>query len=354
MLTLEKLSLRIAEDQIIHDVSFEVTDGELVCLLGPSGCGKTTTLRLIAGFEKPEAGTITLNGQIVSRPGQAIAPQKRDVGFLFQDYALFPHLTVAENIAYGLSGRTRQQVKERTWEMLRQIRMEDHADKYPHELSGGEQQRVALARARAPRPRLLLLDEPFSGLDTSLRAKLRRETRDILKDRGVTAIMVTHDPEEAMLMADRIVLMRDGHVVQTGTPEDLYNNPVDAFTAEFFGEVNHLDGIAEGEWITTNAGRIPNTEYSDGTAVDVLIRPEAIAIGSEQFDKALSQEVRVCAIEYAGGTSHVRLGLGDEEENAPHLQAHYPGPFSASIGDRLRLNIDQAQTFTFPKEIADQ
>jgi iron(III) transport system ATP-binding protein len=350
MLKLENLSLRFDDNQIIRDVSFEVADGELVCLLGPSGCGKTTTLRLIAGFEKPEAGTVTMGDQIVSSAGHAIAPQKRDVGFLFQDYALFPHLTVAENIAYGLSGRPKQQVRERTSEMLRQIRMMDHADKYPHELSGGEQQRVALARARAPRPSLLLLDEPFSGLDTSLRAKLRRETRDVLKDRGVTAIMVTHDPEEAMLMADRIVLMRDGRVVQTGTPEELYTNPVDAFTAEFFCEVNHLDGVVDGDWIKTDAGLIPNQSHPDGMEVDVLIRPEAVTLGSEAFDKALSQEVRVCAVDYAGGASHIRLGLGEKPEPTTHIQARYPGPFRAVIGDRVQLNIDQAQTFIFPKQ----
>ena len=350
MLKLENLSLRFDDDQIIRDVSFEVADGELVCLLGPSGCGKTTTLRLIAGFEKPEAGTISLGDQIVSSASHAIAPQKRDVGFLFQDYALFPHLTVAENIAYGLSGRTKQQVKDRTTEMLRQIRMQDHAYKYPHELSGGEQQRVALARARAPRPSLLLLDEPFSGLDTSLRAKLRRETRDVLKDRGVTAIMVTHDPEEAMLMADRIILMRDGRVVQTGTPEELYTGPIDAFTAEFFCEVNHLDGIVDGDWIKTDAGRIPNQNHPDGMEVDVLIRPEAVTLGSEAFDKALSQEVRVCSVDYAGGASHIRLGLGDDLEPTTHIHARYPGPFRAVTGDRVQLNIDQAQTFIFPKQ----
>ncbi|NKB18909.1 MAG: ATP-binding cassette domain-containing protein [Alphaproteobacteria bacterium] len=349
-LKLENLTLRFDDQPVIRDVSFDVADGELVCLLGPSGCGKTTTLRLIAGFERPESGTITIGDQIVSTAGQAVAPQKRDVGFLFQDYALFPHLTVAENIAYGLSDRTRQQVKERTWEMLRQIRMLNHADKYPHELSGGEQQRVALARARAPRPSLLLLDEPFSGLDTSLRAKLRRETRDVLKDRGVTAIIVTHDPEEAMLMADRIVLMRDGRVVQTGTPEELYTNPVDAFTAEFFCEVNHLDGVVEGDWIKTNAGLIPNQNHPDGMEVDVLIRPEAVTLGSAAFDKALSQEVRVCAVDYAGGTSHIRLALSDGPEPVPHIQARHPGPFQSAVGDHIQLNIDQAQTFIFPKQ----
>ena len=350
MLKLQNLSLRFEKDQVLRDVSFEVAEGELVCLLGPSGCGKTTTLRLIAGFEKPEAGRIIIGDQIVSSARQTVAPQKRDIGFLFQDYALFPHLSVAQNIAYGLSGRTKQQVKEQTWEMLHQIRLLDHADKYPHELSSGEQQRVALARARAPRPSLMLLDEPFSGLDTSLRANLRRETREVLKDQGVTAIMVTHDPEEAMLMADRIVLMRNGRVIQSGTPKELYNNPVDAFTTEFFCEVNHLNGIVKGEWIETDAGFMPNDGHPEGTRVDVLIRPEAVTLGSETFNKTLSPKVRVCAVDYARGTSHVRLGLGDELESTTHILARYPGPFHSAIGERVQLNIDQTQTFVFSKK----
>lgn len=350
MLKLQNLSLRYEKDQVLRDVSFEVAEGELVCLLGPSGCGKTTTLRLIAGFEKPETGKIMIGDQVVSNARQTLAPQKRDLGFLFQDYALFPHLTVAENISYGLSGRSKKEVKKQTWEMLRQIQLLDHADKYPHELSGGEQQRVALARACAPGPSLMLLDEPFSGLDTSLRANLRRETREVLKDQGVTAIMVTHDPEEAMLMADRIVLMRNGMVIQSGTPEELYNNPVDPFTTEFFCEVNHLKGIVKGDWIETGAGLIANNGHPDGMEVDVLIRPEAVTLGSEAFDKALSQEVRVCSVDYAGGASHIRLGLGDDLEPTTHIHARYPGPFRAVTGDRVQLNIDQTQTFIFPKQ----
>lgn len=351
MLELENISLRFDNDQVIRNVSFEVEEGELVCLLGPSGSGKTTILRLIAGFEKPETGIIQLNGQTVSSKGQALSPQKRNVGFLFQDYALFPHLTVAENISYGLSGQNKKQIKEQTWEMLNQIRLLDHADKYPHELSGGEQQRVALARARAPQPSLLLLDEPFSGLDTSLRGKLRLETREVLKTKGATAIMVTHDPEEAMLMADRIILMRDGNVVQTGTPEELYSKPIDPFTAGFFGEVNRLNGLVEGNWIKTDAGRLPNENYTDGTEVDVLIRPEAFKFGSDDVNNPFSKEFRVCAVDYAGRSSHIRLGIGVGPEASTHVQAHHQGTLNANIGDHLRLNIDPTHTFTFPKNL---
>ena len=351
MLRLENLSLKFDESQVIHNVSFEVSKGELVCLLGPSGSGKTTTLRLIAGFEKPENGSIQLNGETVSSKKKILSPQKRNVGFLFQDYALFPHLTVAENISYGLSGQNKKQIKEQTREMLSQIRLLNHADKYPHELSGGEQQRVALARARAPEPNLLLLDEPFSGLDTSLRGQLRIETREILKSQGVTAIIVTHDPEEAMLMADRIVLMRNGNVVQTGTPEELYSKPADPFTAGFFGDVNWLTGVVEGDWIKTDAGKVPNENYTDGTEVDVIIRPEAFEFESNGLDADYLQDFRVCAVDYAGPFSHIRLGIGIDPEPSKHVQAHHQGILNASVGDKIRLSIDPAQTFIFPKTL---
>jgi len=351
MLKLKNISLRFDDEQVIRNVSFEVAEGELVCLLGPSGSGKTTTLRLIAGFERPETGIIQLNGRTVSSKRNTLSPQKRNLGFLFQDYALFPHLTVAENISYGLSGQNKKEIKEQTWEMLDQIGLIDHADKYPHELSGGEQQRVALARARAPQPSLLLLDEPFSGLDTSLRGKLRLETREILKTQGVTAIMVTHDPEEAMLMADRIVLMKNGNVVQTGTPEELYSKPIDPFTAGFFGEVNRLNGRVEGDWIKTDAGRLPNRGFTDGTEVDVLIRPEAFEFGSNEIDHPFSQEFRVCAVNYAGPSSHIRLGIGTDPEPSKHVQAQHHGLLDTTIGDNLRVSIDPAQTFTFPKTL---
>lgn len=350
MLKLHNLSLRLNKNPVLRDVSFEIARGELVCLLGPSGCGKTTTLRLIAGFEKPDSGTIEIGNKVVSSPHQVLTPQERNLGFLFQDYALFPHLTVAENIAYGLSAENKHRAKERTRELLTQIHLLDHTDKYPHELSGGEQQRVALARARAPEPSLMLLDEPFSGLDTSLRANLRRETCDVLKEHGVTAMMVTHDPEEAMLMADRIILMRNGQVIQSGTPEELYTNPIDAFTAEFFCELNRLEGLVKGDWISTIAGLIPNRGHPEGMKVDVLIRPESVILGSKAFDKMLSQEVRVCAIDYAGGASHIRLGLGDEPKLTTHITARYSGPFNSAIGDRVRLNIDESQTFVFPQK----
>lgn len=348
MLTLDRVDLSFGRNHVVRRVSFDIAEGEFVCLLGPSGCGKTTTLRLIAGLEAPDRGTITIAGQVVSTPTHVVPPHKRRVGFLFQDFALFPHLTVAQNIAFGLSGLDRKQAEARTAELLDQIRLHDHADKYPHMLSGGEQQRVALARARAPRPRLMLLDEPFSDLDTSLRGQIRNETQQILKNAGVTTVMVTHDPEEAMLMADRIILMRDGEIVQTGTPDELYLHPVDAFTAEFFGDINRIEGVVEGEWIRTCLGAIANPRYPEGSRVDVLIRPDALSLSPLSFDRTQSEtEARVCGIQYAGRSSIVRIGLGEGDDPRMHFRVRLPGVCESKVGDRLRVRIDQNQTFVF-------
>jgi iron(III) transport system ATP-binding protein len=350
MLQLAGINLSFGRNHVVRDVSFEVGRGALVCLLGPSGCGKTTTLRLIAGLEAPASGTVTIDGQRVSGNGRLVPPHRRNVGFLFQDFALFPHLTVAENVAFGLARLDRDAARRRTLEMLERVRLLEHAGKYPHMLSGGEQQRVALARALAPNPGLILLDEPFSDLDTSLRGQVRDETLRLLRDTGVTTVMVTHDPEEAMLTADRIVLMRDGQVVQTGTPNALYLHPVDAFTAGFFGDLNRLDGIVDGGWIRTCLGAIPNRQHADGSRVDVLIRPDALTLAppgtrSNQPDT----EARVCAVQYAGRCSLVRIGLGDGTDPRTHFQARHAGLFPSRVGERLRVTIDQAQTFVFEK-----
>lgn len=350
MLKLENINVSYDGKNIIRNVSFEVAKGELVCLLGPSGCGKTTTLRTIAGFERPETGIIKIGDNIISSATKSVSPQKRKIGFLFQDYALFPHLTVLENISYGLTGYNKKEAKNKILELLIQIRMRSFANRYPNELSGGEQQRVALARALAPSPKLLLLDEPFSGIDANLRTKLRRETKTIIKDKGFTSIMVTHDPEEAMLMADKIILMKEGIIVQTGTPEELYNKPINSFAAEFFGEVNYLNGSAKGNWIDTEAGAIPNKGFPEGTKLEVLIRPESIKLEQSAFNEGSFREARVCDIDYSGRSSQLRLGLGNGPEHRTHIKVQQPGSFKGNIGTRLHLNIDGEQVFTFPKQ----
>jgi len=344
MLGLNNISLDLGGRPIIRDIDFDVLEGEIVCLLGPSGCGKTSTLRLIAGLEKPDAGTITINGKTVSSHKDTTPPHKRGVGFLFQDFALFPHLTVAENISYGLTGLDREAAAARVDELLAQIQLTDHADKYPHMLSGGEQQRVALARARAPRPRLLLLDEPFSGQDTALRQQLRNETLNILKDRGATAIMVTHDPEEAMMMADRIILMKDGRVVQNGTPSEIYHRPATSFAAQFFGDINRLPGKVENGRVKTGLGEFAEPSLKDGSDVEVLIRPDSMKIvQSNDPDCSL----HVCAVRDAGNASLVRLGIGDWREPHAHIHVRHRGPARFEHGDPIGVEIDPDQVFIF-------
>lgn len=235
LLELHNINCRYDDQVIIEDLSFSVDDQQIVSLLGPSGCGKTTALRAIAGLEEVYAGQIWLDGTCLSAPGSILPPEKRHVGMVFQDYALFPHLTVRKNIAFGLHGKDKSQVDASVQQLLALVRLEDHAEKYPHQLSGGQQQRVALARALAPEPRILLLDEPFSNLDTEMRRSLSHEVRDILKERKISAILVTHDQEEAFAVGDVTGIMLNGNLQQWGEARDLTQNPVNDFVSRFLG-----------------------------------------------------------------------------------------------------------------------
>lgn len=349
MLVLDNVRLQYGRNTVVKNISFDVREGEMLCLLGPSGCGKTSTLRLVAGLQRPDAGEIRINGKIVSSRHSIEAPHKRDIGLLFQDFALFPHLTVRENIAYGLAGLDRIEARKRVDELLDHVRLEKHVDKYPHMLSGGEQQRVALARALAPRPKLLLLDEPFSGLDTALRDQVREETIQTLKDLHVTAIMVTHDPEEALTSADRIVLMNAGEVVQVGTPHELFQTPSSSFCARFFGRINQIDGFVEGDTVKTDLGTFSNPELLEGTEVHVLLRPEALKISSNLGGRDTTCEFFVCGVQYAGNSSLIRLGIGDWPQTHTHVELRHLEAISLSLGEKLWIEIDPDKAFVFEK-----
>jgi iron(III) transport system ATP-binding protein len=255
----------------VDDGAVTVAPGELVALLGPSGSGKTTLLRVIAGLEVPDHGTVAIDGRVVAGPGAWVEPERRRVGMVFQDGALFPHLTVAANVAFG------QPAPGRVEECLRLVGLEDRARSYPHELSGGERQRVALARALAPEPDVILLDEPFASLDASLRVALRAEVAAILREAGASALLVTHDQEEALSLADEVVVMREGRVEQAGTPEDLYDAPATRWVAEFLGEAEVLPGDVSGTVVRCALGTFPAPSAPDGRA-DVVVRPEAIRV----------------------------------------------------------------------------
>jgi iron(III) transport system ATP-binding protein len=268
-----------------------VERGELVALLGPSGCGKTTLLRLVAGFERPDAGEIRLLDCTVADGATWLPPEKRQVGIVFQDYALFPHLTVAENVGFGVPRRERTR---RVRELLEIVGLELLGHRYPHELSGGQQQRVALARALAPSPEIVLLDEPWSNIDPLLRGTMRDELATILRRIGVTVVLVTHDREEAFSLADRIALMRDGKIVQEGTPEELYLAPADRWTAEFVGAGNFLPGRVDGGLVETLLGRFAVANGAAASDVEVLIRPELLelAVDPEGPGEVVGREFR--------------------------------------------------------------
>jgi iron(III) transport system ATP-binding protein len=285
----------------VREVGLEVERGELMAVLGPSGCGKTTLLRLIAGFEAPDAGTVTVGDTVVAGPGRLVAPEERRVGMVFQDYALFPHLTVRANVAFGLSRRTRERRESLTRSTLELVGLQHKTGRYPRELSGGERQRVALARALAPEPEIVLLDEPFSSLDATLRAGLRREVELILREADATALLVTHDQEEALSLADRLAVMREGGIVQVGAPEEVYGKPASRWAAQFVGEVNVLAGVARGGGVETELGRFDLRAPADGT-VHVAVRPEQLELTARHDGNA-----EVVAREFRGHDVLYRL-----------------------------------------------
>lgn len=265
----------------VDGLSLSVADGEIVALLGPSGSGKTTVLRLVAGFERPDAGAVWIAGRPVAAAGVWVPPEARGVGMVFQDYALFPHLTAAENVAFGLHCLNRIDRSPRTDEVLELVGMRAYAGRYPHELSGGQQQRVALARALAPRPFAVLLDEPFSNLDADLRAQVREEVRAILKQTGTSALFVTHDQEEALLLGDRVALIHEGRLQQVDTPEGIFHAPRTRFVAAFLGRADFLPATVTPLGLRTEVGLLPQRlpEAADGQ-VEILVRPDDVAIAA--------------------------------------------------------------------------
>lgn len=339
-LLLEKVSHAFDGFTAVDGIDLRVGPGELVCLLGPSGCGKTTVLRVAAGLEELQRGRVLIAGREMARPGLSVPPEARGVGLVFQDYALFPHLTVAENVAFGLIRERQPARRAVALKALARIGMGDHAERYPHTLSGGEQQRVALARALAPQPELLLLDEPFSGLDIRLRDRVRDETLRVLRAAEISTLIVTHDPEEAMYMADRIAVMRAGQILQEGPPAELYSAPQSAFIARFLSDVNSVHGTVEGGVVASVFGRIAAGGLADGARVDVLIRPEALRIGGSDGAPA-----EVVAVHPLGHSNIVVLRL---EDGGRELRARVAGAGAPRPGTRVAVALDGDQAFVFP------
>ncbi len=314
VLELDGVAKRYGSETIIPELSLSVRDGEILTLLGPSGCGKTTTLRLIAGLERPNGGSIRLRNDSVAGNGTFVPPEERDVGVVFQEFALFPHLTARENVAFGLNGWEPEERDARVEELLELVGLDEHGDHYPDELSGGQQQRVALARSIAPEPDMLLLDEPFSNLDVDLRVEMREEVRRIIKKAGVTAISVTHDQEEALSISDRVAVMNDGIIEQVGTPERVFQQPKSRFVAGFLGHASFLSGQVHGDHVETALGRVLRDDIHglaqqyDGTEIDLLVRPDDVTAYPADGTEADGQ---VVYRRYLGPTVLYRVELDD-------------------------------------------
>jgi len=322
---------------VLRNVSLSVKPGESLALLGPSGCGKTTLLRLIAGLERPNQGTIAIGGSIVASPQAWVPPERRRVGMVFQDWALFPHLSVEANVGYGLPRAERG--GDRVQHGLDLVGLRDLGDRMPATLSGGQQQRIALARALAPEPSILLLDEPFSNLDTSLRVEVRTEVHRLLHELHITAVFVTHDQEEAFVLGDRVAVMRDGQVVQVDSPQDLYVRPVDREVAEFVGSGSIVAAVAAGGFADTPCGRLA-VSIDDGE-IDVLLRPEQLALATELTNERPTGTVDL--VEYYGHDSMVVVRIDD------HLLRVRCGPETRTQrGDAVGVEFvgDSAVAFT--------
>ena len=346
-LILSEIRHSYGEREVLRGVTIEVARGEILCLLGPSGDGKTTLLRLVAGLEPLQQGRIELDGKLLAAPGQDIPPEQRHVGFVFQDYALFPHLTVQENVAFGLRGMPKGDRVWRVAEALARVGLEAYASAWPHQLSGGQQQRVALARALAPRPAVLLLDEAFVSLDTRLREQVRDDTLHVLQEAGIPALIVTHDAEEAMFMADRIALMREGRVVQLGTPEALYLQPADPFVATFLGEVNRLPARIRGGEAVSVIGAAPAGGLPEGSAAELLLRPEGLRVLAPGQPGTTEAEVEACRL--LGATTLVHMAVADGEGGVLHLHARLPPGAALVRGQRVGVALDPARAFAFPR-----
>ncbi|MBQ0803471.1 ABC transporter ATP-binding protein [uncultured Sulfitobacter sp.] len=338
---------------VVDDVSLQIMPGQVTCLLGPSGCGKSTTLRMIAGVEMQDSGTIHVDGKLICDTVFRIPPERREIGLMFQDFALFPHLSVAGNVGFGLKTGTKAERRARVEELLERVDLLRFIDGYPHQLSGGEQQRVALARALAPRPKIMLMDEPFSGLDNRLRDDIRDETLGILKEEGTAVLLVTHEPEEAMRMADEIALMRNGKIVQQGAPYNVYTRPIDRAAVSFFSDANVLRAEVSGALAQTPFGRFLAPGVPDGTQVDIVFRPQHVRIDFDRAGKGplptatdgTAARAVVSRARFMGNESLVEFVM---DHDGSSLRATVPNVFLPQPGAVMWLTIRRDRCFVFP------
>ncbi len=336
-LSLDNVSVAYSNARVVHDVSLTLGQGQIGCLLGPSGCGKSTILRAIAGFEPVVQGEIKMDEQLLSSNGFTRAPEGRQVGMVFQDLALFPHINIADNIAFGLRGWNEAEKVERVSELLELIGLSGLEKRFPHSLSGGQQQRVALARAMAPRPKLLLLDEPFSGLDASMREVLVPEVREILLKEQISALLVTHDQMEAFAMADKVSVVNQGRILQTDTPYQMYHEPVDRFVADFIGEGDFLSGIVIDDKQVKTALGVLSTDgshsFATDQAIDVFIRPDDLL-----HDDNSDITAEIISKQFRGSHFLYRVVLPSKQALFCFASSHHNHALGEHIGVKLDLD----------------
>lgn len=369
-LRLDDISHAYDRAPVVRDVSLAVGPGEVACLLGPSGCGKTTLLRLAAGLEVLQHGRISIAGRTVADAALPthVPPERRRAGLMFQDHALFPHLNVLANVTFGIAKHSRGRM---AWarEALQRLGLGAHVESYPHTLSGGEQQRCALLRALAPEPDVLLLDEPFSGMDVTRRAQVREETLSILRETGIATLIVTHDPEEAMFMADRLWIMNAGSIVQHGTPEEIYLHPRTVFVAALFGPLNRIEGRVRRGRLETAFGAFPAPGRGDSVVASAFVRPEAVLVHSHNDasrripveadgattadwsgSRLLMGDGHVLSARLLGRASHLRVVVPELSEP---VEALVPGVFLPQPGEKVAVALDPDRAFVFPEDAAE-
>ena len=339
-LRVENLNWTNSGKKIVSDISLSLFPGEVLCLLGDSGCGKTSFLRLICGLEKEDSGEIYINEEIISSEKISVLPEKRPVSMIFQDYALFPHMTVYQNIAYGINSLQKEQKKSKIDKIIRDLDIQEHLKKYPHELSGGEQQRVALARAIAPEPLILLMDEPFSGLDRSLREYIREETITLLRNSQAAIILVTHDPEEAMLVGDRIALMRNGKINQIGTNDEMIFQPINDYTVSTFSNVNTYQSVIKNKKVETPFGFFEIPDNISGKQAKILIRDQAFQI----VNPTENNSYIVNQIDYTGENSRIELKAINSDTQ---VRITVPGKTAVKLDDKIGLSVDERYVHIF-------
>ena len=338
------LSHTIGNKEILRNINFTLSKDSISCILGPSGSGKTSLLKLIAGLERVQNGSIKINSKEVSSKSKHLPTEKRNIGFLFQDYALFPHLTVKQNLEYPVNYKTSPHTID---DIIKLIKLPNSLNKYPHELSGGEQQRVALARSIISNPDILLLDEPFSSLDLNLREDVRDDTLHLLQKSNVSVIIVTHDPFEAMFISNQINIMdTTGKIVQSGSPSELYNNPTNSYVAEFFGETNRFEGVVKNAQIITPVGKISAPKELENKNVKIHIRPRGIKL-NKQPTPVNGIKGTVMASKLMGSFSFIHLSVLDKDNEIVHIHSHMPADFNPKQSSAVEIEIDEKQTFIF-------